>query len=381
MEEIDEYYTCRICLDDELRRCDVIAPCSCAGSSKWVHRACLDQWRTTREDRAFSRCTECLTDYELIPRPEYEAPEMQTKRRRKYIALMVRDIGGMFALTQAVIIAMAFLVYACDSHEKHLITQAHMLAYPRLFYYLTGLIISSAVAGIIGTIVMCIMSTTGNDGVCCTNSTGDCAYLCYGCGDCSGCSCEGAQCAAGACECGEAGPFVLIILGAFAVIGAIMIVVAGVMFIQQVVKTHASVLYKRGLAQEFVVADLDAADKGLSALPPVEVDGEEGGTSDPDDGGHSLRQTVELSHVYSSLSTTTSTRGGAADLETGMTIIRDSDDLSASPHDLERDPLVVTPTAPPSGSWSDSIDSHHMLPSAPELSLAQRQELASRGLL
>ena len=155
MEEIDEYYTCRICLDDELRRCDVIAPCSCAGSSKWVHRACLDQWRTTREDRAFSRCTECLADYELIPRPEYEAPEMQTKRRRKYIALMVRDIGGMLAVTQAVIIAMAFLVYACDNHEKHLITQAHMLAYPRIFYYLTGLIISSAIAGIFGTYPSC----------------------------------------------------------------------------------------------------------------------------------------------------------------------------------------------------------------------------------
>ena len=131
----EELYTCRICLDDELQRCDVIAPCSCAGSSKWVHRACLDQWRTTREDRAFSRCTECLKDYELIPRPEYEAPWMQTKRRRKYIALLVRDIGGMFILTQAIIMGIAFLVYVCDSHEKHLITQAHMLSYPRVFYY------------------------------------------------------------------------------------------------------------------------------------------------------------------------------------------------------------------------------------------------------
>ena len=44
-------FTCRICLDDETDRSLVLAPCSCAGSQKWVHRACLDRWRATREDK------------------------------------------------------------------------------------------------------------------------------------------------------------------------------------------------------------------------------------------------------------------------------------------------------------------------------------------
>ena len=38
----DEELQCRICLSsDELE--SLIAPCSCRGSAKWVHRACLDE--------------------------------------------------------------------------------------------------------------------------------------------------------------------------------------------------------------------------------------------------------------------------------------------------------------------------------------------------
>jgi len=44
-------YPCRICLEDEVDRKLVIAPCACAGSQKWVHRVCLNKWRSTREDK------------------------------------------------------------------------------------------------------------------------------------------------------------------------------------------------------------------------------------------------------------------------------------------------------------------------------------------
>ena len=361
-QQEEDSIICRICLEEELCRSAVIAPCSCAGGSKFVHRACLDQWRTTREDRAFSRCTECLADYQLIPRPEYEEPEMRNRRRRKYIILMVRDIGGMFFLTQAIIIGIAFLVYAGDNHAKHLITQAHMLNYPRCFYYLTGLVITASIAGILGTVTMCLMGANNNG----FNNV-DCAYCFYGCGDsCSGCTCEG--CTAGSCECGEAGPAVIVILGAFAVVGAIMIVVAGVMFVQQAMKNHASVLYKRGLAQEFVVADLDAPDGGISTLPPVTADESDmisisngrGNCSDSvcDDRASAIPpSSSSLSHVYSSLA---STSHGMDREEQGVSLVTMPGTQASAP------PLV---------------DSDSLNPSAPLLTLAQRQELARRGLI
>ncbi|CAN1780150.1 E3 ubiquitin-protein ligase MARCHF3 [Linum perenne] len=37
---------CRICLDHEGD--DLIAPCHCKGTQKYVHRSCLDNWRSTK---------------------------------------------------------------------------------------------------------------------------------------------------------------------------------------------------------------------------------------------------------------------------------------------------------------------------------------------
>ena len=55
---MDEQITCRICLEENLDRDDVIAPCSCSGGSKWVHRECLDMEDRSRIEHsvALSAC-------------------------------------------------------------------------------------------------------------------------------------------------------------------------------------------------------------------------------------------------------------------------------------------------------------------------------------
>ena len=50
----------------------------------------------------------------------------------------------------------------------------------------------------------------------------------------------------------------MIILVIFAFIGAVVAVFAGSLFIQRVISAHVHVLQKRGLASDFIVADLDA---------------------------------------------------------------------------------------------------------------------------
>ena len=61
MEDDDHF--CRICFDSGP---DLFAPCSCDGSSKYVHRSCLDQWRNTAPNRAADlECMECRTVYML----------------------------------------------------------------------------------------------------------------------------------------------------------------------------------------------------------------------------------------------------------------------------------------------------------------------------
>jgi hypothetical protein len=43
---IQDLSQCRICLDNEGD--DLIAPCRCKGTQKYVHRSCLDNWRSTK---------------------------------------------------------------------------------------------------------------------------------------------------------------------------------------------------------------------------------------------------------------------------------------------------------------------------------------------
>eukprot|EP00658_Telonema_sp_P-2_P013220 TRINITY_DN15005_c0_g1_i1.p1 TRINITY_DN15005_c0_g1~~TRINITY_DN15005_c0_g1_i1.p1 ORF type:complete len:486 (+),score=95.62 TRINITY_DN15005_c0_g1_i1:3-1460(+) len=56
---------CRICrVGDPLS--DLIAPCACNGSSKFIHRDCLNRWRTLTTNPEHQRlCAECKTPYQL----------------------------------------------------------------------------------------------------------------------------------------------------------------------------------------------------------------------------------------------------------------------------------------------------------------------------
>uniref|UniRef100_A0A0D9YLV7 RING-CH-type domain-containing protein n=1 Tax=Oryza glumipatula TaxID=40148 RepID=A0A0D9YLV7_9ORYZ len=76
---------CRICLDNEGD--DLIAPCHCKGTQKYVHRSCLDNWRSTKEGFAFSHCTECRAAFLL----RANVPPDRWWLRLKFQLLVVRD--------------------------------------------------------------------------------------------------------------------------------------------------------------------------------------------------------------------------------------------------------------------------------------------------
>ena len=66
---------CRICLEVEENMDELISPCLCDGTSKWVHRSCLNEWRNTNtESRAYSNCMECNYEYKfslIYPEEKY----------------------------------------------------------------------------------------------------------------------------------------------------------------------------------------------------------------------------------------------------------------------------------------------------------------------
>jgi hypothetical protein len=59
---------CRICFEEDDRG-KLLAPCECAGTQRWVHRECLDLWRSTADasNGRASRCVVCHASFVLRP--------------------------------------------------------------------------------------------------------------------------------------------------------------------------------------------------------------------------------------------------------------------------------------------------------------------------
>jgi hypothetical protein len=107
----DEGELCRICLSEDDPQ-DLIAPCNCAGSAKYVHRDCLDEWRASVDrPRAFSHCAVCTREFTLLPTRPHSA---LWKRQAKFKALVARDFFLAFLLCQACIVALGAIVRALD---------------------------------------------------------------------------------------------------------------------------------------------------------------------------------------------------------------------------------------------------------------------------
>lgn len=64
----EELKTCRICLETDYTDDNpLIAPCYCTGTSKYVHRNCLEKWRQTNPVNSLARkqCGECHCEYRI----------------------------------------------------------------------------------------------------------------------------------------------------------------------------------------------------------------------------------------------------------------------------------------------------------------------------
>lgn len=278
---MEEDLCCRICLESD-ERINLIAPCSCSGTQKWVHRECLNKWRAMREDRAFSRCTECLTSYILIsPKDEKKAKYWGNIR---FYCFCFRDIFLALFCILLLTVFFGFLTYEID-RTKYLVSLFSCQKRILLFYYGCGVFIFLSLIGILSSLAACFnIGNLGsvncpcdssccrsndiylplyfnNDPACCCccnhHECSSCATCCNSCESCA--LCEG--CTAASCE-QEALVFVLIGLVIFAIIGIFVSVIVGILFVQKVANSHVHYLHKRVLAHDYIVKDLESNNSG-----------------------------------------------------------------------------------------------------------------------
>ncbi|KAH3756131.1 hypothetical protein Pelo_12054 [Pelomyxa schiedti] len=90
---------------------DLIAPCHCSGSIKWVHRECLDMWRTVSSNPlSMHFCDVCKFKYKL----KHKSKNMCWPTT-KCILLSTRDIGIVVIAVAAVMMAFGFMMWGIDT--------------------------------------------------------------------------------------------------------------------------------------------------------------------------------------------------------------------------------------------------------------------------
>ena len=126
---LDQDKICRICLEgsdntEPFHEEHLISPCQCRGTSAWVHRGCLDRWRVTQEDRAFSQCTECAFTYEYIEANQDDETKgwlfddgpltPAVRRKLRFQAAVGRDFLAVFLVFQMCVCSIGLLVRKLD---------------------------------------------------------------------------------------------------------------------------------------------------------------------------------------------------------------------------------------------------------------------------
>ena len=193
----------------------------------------------------------------------------------------------------------------------------------------------------------------------------------------------------------EFAPVLLIIIAIAAFVGAIAAVFAGSLFMQRVISSHVHVLQKKGLANDFIVADLDVSHDIRSSenieksdSPPENIhymnrfENRYEGFREESRSSSQIQRTQEASGIISNYSNQDSAYN--CEESSGIHVDQNSD-ISTT---LRNSPRVRTYSSLENGlsNYSNNdaesvVDQYQHTASTPALSAAQRRELTSLGLL
>ncbi|KAL3535812.1 hypothetical protein ACH5RR_004273 [Cinchona calisaya] len=233
---------CRICLQcDGKDDVELISPCTCKGTQQFVHRPCLDHWRSVKEGFAFSHCTTCNAQFHL----DVVELEGSSWRKTKFRLFVARDVLLVFLAVQTVIAAISGFGYLMDKDGTFRNSfndswDRILSKLPIPFYYCVGVLGFLVLLGFVGLRIHC--SSLGTNDPCVAGWLN----CCYGCGmlDCFPAIME------------TCFTLVIVFVVIFAILGIAYGFLAATVIIQRIWQRHYHILSKRELTQVYVVKDL-----------------------------------------------------------------------------------------------------------------------------
>lgn len=161
---------CRICLEEDGI---FISPCSCSGSAGYIHRECLDSWRSTRPER-MNACEICT--FEFVIEIQGVSPAMTRMRNFKYTCFVTWDIIVIVFMIHVPVAILGAIAYAADK-SRAIPTGMHTSQI--LGYYVFGWCLFLICVGLAGLVIALLKGSAGNNCCICVCDGGDeCALPC-----------------------------------------------------------------------------------------------------------------------------------------------------------------------------------------------------------
>ncbi|XP_063947113.1 uncharacterized protein LOC108219037 isoform X3 [Daucus carota subsp. sativus] len=219
--------------DDEL-----ISPCMCKGTQQFVHRMCLDHWRSVKEGFAFSHCTTCKAQFHL----QVVKFEDGSWRKTKFRLFVARDVCLVFFAVQTLIAVNAGIAYLLDKDGAFRNSfddcWDHKLSkHPITFYYTIGVLGFLVLLGFFGLILHCSSFHSSDPRM------AGCQNCFYGWGILDSFPASLEACFA----------LVLVFVVIFAILGIAYGFLAATMAIQRIWQRHYHILAKRELTQVIIL--------------------------------------------------------------------------------------------------------------------------------
>ncbi|CAM4974107.1 unnamed protein product [Rotaria socialis] len=238
--ENNQLKQCRICWDDD-KPSDIISPCLCSGGSAYVHRKCLNDWRSENiGGESFKFCDVCKFEFVI----ETVLSDSKTERQRllKYHLFAIRDSTVIILMVQTVIIGLAFLLKMIDKTNETLKKLFPHSINGFTVYYLSAFLLLLALSGvIIFIILLCVSgnSSSSHSHVSRSSSLSRCMNT------------NGFV----------TGIIINVIICAF--IGFFFGIIISVIMIRKIMKHHTSKLWLRQEAEKYVIKDSQGQKKDL----------------------------------------------------------------------------------------------------------------------
>ena len=110
---------CHICLHGRTEG-ELISPCKCKGTGKYVHSLCLSRWRQQAamcgNKKDYLRCSVCLSEYEL-PVPNIRAKIHEDEVNSRYRSFLLILFFGI-TITESALTLFLYLIMEYDIRQS-----------------------------------------------------------------------------------------------------------------------------------------------------------------------------------------------------------------------------------------------------------------------